>query len=388
MEKRHLVANVLVDGRIGGPQRRIVQVGTLLREMGWDTLAVFPPMGDALPEYLAEHGFRFAQLSLSRLRRRYKIIGILRYCFRFPIEVWALIRLFRRHKVDLVHANSLFAFQAVVAARLSGRPVVWHFNDMALPRFLCTLVSATLAAWATLRAYSSRQVLLYHRDRNTNKTALLYPPVDLEKFAPEKLLSADCSQWPELTQRDNEVILLAVGNVNPLKGYDDLVEALAGLQNLDTPWRMVVVGAILDTAEDYYRALKARIKAHGMEERFHCIGAVDDVPAALSGCDIFVMSSQSESGPMVLLEAMAAGKPPVASDVGLVSEVIENDVTGLIVPPRDSTALAVALKKMISDAAFREAVSGRTRAAITHQYTVAGAAKAHHRMYSRMLDGG
>ncbi|MBT7293264.1 MAG: hypothetical protein HN838_12095, partial [Rhodospirillaceae bacterium] len=77
MEKRHLVANVLVDGRIGGPQRRIVQVGTLLREMGWDTLAVFPPMGDALPEYLAEHGFRFAQLSLSRLRRRYKIIGIL-----------------------------------------------------------------------------------------------------------------------------------------------------------------------------------------------------------------------------------------------------------------------------------------------------------------------
>lgn len=387
MEKRHLVANVLVDGRIGGPQRRIVQVGTLLREMGWDTLAVFPPMGDALPEYLTGHGFDFAQISLSRLRRRHKVIGILRYCFRFPIEVWGLMRLFRRHKVDLVHANSLFAFQAVVAARLSGRPVVWHFNDMALPRFLCTLVSATFAGWATRRAYSSRQVLLYHRDRDTNKTALLYPPVDPEKFAPEKLLSADRGQWPELTRRDNEVILLAVGNVNPLKGYDDLVEALAGLQNLDTPWRMVVAGAILDTAEDYYRALKARIKSHGMEARFHFLGAVDDVPAVLSGCDIFVMSSQSESGPMVLLEAMAAGKPPVASDVGLVGEVVENDVTGLIVPPRDSTALAVALKKMITDAAFREAVSGRTRAAITRQYTVAGAAEAHHRVYARMMDG-
>ena len=87
--KQRLVASVLVDGRIGGPQRRAVQVGTVLREMGWDTLPVFPPMGSEFPNYLAEHGFRSATLSLSRLRRQRKIWGKLRYLFRFPIEVWS-----------------------------------------------------------------------------------------------------------------------------------------------------------------------------------------------------------------------------------------------------------------------------------------------------------
>jgi len=384
---RRLVANVLIDGRIGGPQRRIVQVGTLLREMGWDTLVVFPPMGPELPDYLTRHGFRYGQLSLSRMRRRYKIFGLLRYAARLPFEVWALMRLYRAHQVDLVHANSMFALHAVIAARLSGRPVVWHFNDMALPRFLCILITATLGGLATIRAYSCRQVRIYQRDRNEARSALLYPPVDLEKFRPGQSAHTGGDQWPELARRENEVILVAVGNVNPLKGYHYLVEALAELRGLDTPWRMIIAGAKLDTAEDYLRALQSRIRELGMEDRFHFLGAVDEVPAVLAACDIFVLSSQSESGPMVLLEAMACGKAPVASDVGLVREVIEDNVSGLVTPPRDSAALAAALKKMISDSAFRIAVSRRTRAAIGHKFTVQGAAEAHHAVYTRLLGG-
>jgi len=373
--KQRLVASVLVDGRIGGPQRRAVQVGTVLREKGWDTLPVFPSMGSELPDYVAAHGFRSATLSLSRLRRRGKIWSIFRYLLRFPIEVWSLIRLFRKHRVDLVHANSLFAFQAVVAARLAGRPVVWHFNDMALPRNLCVLVTKFLAPLATMRVYSSRNVQAFHRDRNVAATALLYPPVDLDRFKPSGARRED----------EGEMRLIAVGNVNPLKGYHDLIAALGTLGNLDTPWRLDIAGAKLETAADYLSELEVAIKRHGLERRVVFLGAVDDVAALLPDHDIFIMCSRSESGPMVLLEAMACGLPPVATDVGFVREVVTDGESGLIVPPDDSSALAGAIRHMIEDATFRQQVAANVRDAIAPSYTIAGAAVAHDAVYRRMM---
>jgi glycosyltransferase involved in cell wall biosynthesis len=373
--ERRLVASVLVDGRIGGPQRRVVQVGTVLKEMGWDTLLIFPPMGRELPDYAATHGFPCATLALSRLRRQGKIWGILRYLLRFPIEVWGLMRLFRRHRVDLVHANSLFAFQAVVAARLSGRPVLWHFNDMALPRSLCTFVTKCFGPLATIRAYSSRNVLRFHRDRDGAKIAFLHPPVDLDRFKPASAEREDAGA----------LRLIAVGNVNPLKGYHDLITALAELGGLDMPWRLDIAGAKLETAQDYLAELEAAIARHGLRERITFLGAVDDVAALLPGHDIFVMCSRSESGPMVLLEAMACGLPPVASDVGFVREVVTDGESGLIVPPGDSRALAAAIRRMIEDVSFRRGAAAKARDAIGHDYTVRGAAAAHDAAYRRMI---
>lgn len=373
--KQRLVASVLVDGRIGGPQRRAVQVGTVLREKGWDTLLVFPPMGNKLPDYILAHGFRSATLSLSRLRRQGKIWSILNYLLRFCIEVRSLMRLFRKHRVDLVHANSLFAFQAVVAARLAGRPVVWHFNDMALPRILCVFVTKFLAPLATMRVYSSRNVQTFHRDRNETVTALLYPPVDLDKFKPSTARRED----------GGELRLVAVGNINPLKGYHDLIAALANLDALDTPWRLDIAGAKLETAADYLGELEAAIKRHGLEQRITFLGAVDDVAALLPNHDIFIMCSRTESGPMVLLEAMACGLPPVATDVGFVREVVTDGESGLIVPPNNSPALAAAIRRMIEDSDFRQQLATKVRHAIAPPYTIAGAALAHDDVYRRIM---
>ena len=373
--KQRLVASVLVDGRIGGPQRRAVQVGTVLRQKGWDTLPIFPPMGSELPDYLAAHGFRSATLSLSRLRRRGKIASILRYLLCFPIEVWGLMQLFRKNRVDLVHANSLFAFQAVVAARLAGRPVVWHFNDMALPRNFCVFVTKFLAPLATMRVYSSRNVQAFHRDYNKEVTALLCPPVDLNRFKPSG----------ELRTRESELRLIVVGNVNPLKGYHDLISALGTLGDLGVPWRLDIAGAKLETAMDYYSELEAAIRRYGLEKRIAFLGAVDDVAALLPNYDIFIMCSRSESGPMVLLEAMACALPPVATDVGFVRDVVADGENGLIVPPDNSPALAAAIRRMIEDTVFRQQVAAKVRDAITPPYTVAGAAAAHATVYRRVM---
>ena len=109
--KRRLVANILVDGRIGGPQKRVTQVANLLNYSGWETLVIFPPMGPDLPKYLSKNGLRFKELKLSRLRRKYKLLSIIKYMLLLPYEIVGLIRVFKSYKVDLVHANSMFAYE-------------------------------------------------------------------------------------------------------------------------------------------------------------------------------------------------------------------------------------------------------------------------------------
>lgn len=386
IEKRErLIANVLVDGRIGGPQRRVVQVAKVLKKFGWKTMVVFPSMGEELPKYLAENGLPFEKVALSRIRRKHKLFSLIKYLFVLPYQVYLLIRLFNIYNVDLVHANSMFALHAVIAARLCGRPVVWHFNDMALPRLFCVLLTATIGRSANIRAYSCPRVKYYQREFSQLNSALLYPPVDLERFNPSTNILEDKNKWPELVRQNGELLLISVGNINPLKGYHNLIEALATLKKHPLLWRMIIVGAKLTTAEDYFFSLQARIKELGMTDRYQFLGSIDDIPSVLSICDIFVLSSHSESGPMVLLEAMAAGKPIIASDVGFVPELITNNHNGLIVPPNDIPALSKALKKMISNESFRSSISDQSRTSIAHKFTVDGAAEAHNSVYNRLL---
>ena len=384
-EREHLVANVLVDGRIGGPQRRVVQVAKVLKTLGWKTLVVFPSMGEELPKYLKENELPFQRVPLSRIRRKQKYFSLIKYLFLLPYEIALLIKLFKLHNVDIVHANSMFALHAVIAARLCGRPVVWHFNDMAMPRLLCILITTTIGRCANIRAYSCRRVKHYQKEFSENNSALLYPPVDLDKFKPSSNSLVSKNKWPELKRRNKELLIVSVGNINPLKGYHNLIEALANLKDHLLPWRMIIVGARLNTAEDYFMSLQSRIKQLEMTDRFNFLGAVEDVPSVLSMCDLFVLPSQSESGPMVLLEAMANGKPIIATDVGFVSELIIDNHNGLIVPPNNTLELSNALNKMISDEAFRTSIRSQSGGSIAHKFTVIGAAEAHKDVYNNLL---
>ncbi len=88
---------------------------------------------------------------------------------------------------------------------------------------------------------------------------------------------------------------------------------------------------------------------------------------------------------MVLLEAMACGLPPVATDVGFVREVVTDGESGLIVPPNNSPALAAAIRRMIEDSDFRQQLATKVRHAIAPPYTIAGAALAHDDVYRRIM---
>ena len=384
---RRLVANVVLDGRIGGPQRRIAQVGKRLRVKGWDTLAVFPNMGDELPKFLDSHEIKYETSALSRIRRRQPVFNLMRYCIRLPLEVVWLIALFRRRHVDIVHANGLFSLQVALAARLSGRPLIWHFNDMSLPAWLSAGARRLFGGLAHYRVYSSRLVMTHYGDWDGARTALFYPPVDLETSDPARISEGNDSGIPVLDRRGEEFLLLALGHINPLKGYGDLLSALEPLVTLAVAWRLVIVGAPLETNREYFDALNAQVRDLGLEKRVTFAGATQRIPEVLAACDAVVMCSVAESGPMVVLEALAMGKPVVATAVGIVPEIYRDGDEGeiLVVPPRNPERLSLALKRAIEDDSLRQENGESGRRQLVARYSVDRAANEHMRVYDQSV---
>ena len=159
----------------------------------------------------------------------------------------------------------------------------------------------------------------------------------------------------ELAVDDDELLFLTVANLRPEKGYDVLLEAAKAIADRDLPIRIAAVGR--GPLRD---ALRARHVELGLEDRFQFLGQRDDVLQLLAGADAFVLASRHEGLPVALMEATSVGLPIVASRVGGIPQVLEDEVDALLVPPGEPGLLAQAMKRLASDPELRDRL-GRQR---------------------------
>ena len=130
--------------------------------------------------------------------------------------------------------------------------------------------------------------------------------------------------------------------------------------------------------------LKKLAKDLGMEEKVAFSGFRQDIPDVLASSDIFVVSSISEGLPTSLLEAMAAGKPCVVTDIGL---PIEDRRTGFVVKPRDVKGLKDALEILIKDRELREELGRNAKAFVEEHCAQEKAAKEHIKVFEKIIEG-
>jgi glycosyltransferase involved in cell wall biosynthesis len=118
------------------------------------------------------------------------------------------------------------------------------------------------------------------------------------------------------------------------------------------------------------RVLKNMAEEHRIAEQVHFLGLRNDIPEILSAMDLFVMASHEEGFSNALIEAMAAGLPIVATDVGGNREALDEGSIGILVPPKDPDALAGALSRMIADRDMRDRMAIRAKKHVTERYSV------------------
>lgn len=182
---------------------------------------------------------------------------------------------------------------------------------------------------------------------------------------PDPFLTAEVSRARvrrELGLADDEVAIIQVARLDPLKDHDT---AIAAVERLAQPRvRLLIVGDGPETAR-----LRQRVNRSPVPERFAFLGYRQDIPELLAAADVFLLSSVSEGLPVTILEAMAAALPVVATRVGDLSTVVEHNVTGLLVPPHDPAQLTQALERVCLSSELRRQFGLAGRKKILAQFT-------------------
>jgi glycosyltransferase involved in cell wall biosynthesis len=174
-------------------------------------------------------------------------------------------------------------------------------------------------------------------------------------------------------------VVITVAMLQTQKGHRDLIAAIAGIHPRIPGLQLLLVGDGPLRAE-----LEGDVQARGLGDIVRFVGLTRDVPDLLAASDIFVLPSLWEGLPMALLEAMAAGLPAVATAVSGTAQVLEDGVSGLLVPPDDAAGLATAIESLIRDPglASRLALAGRSR--VEARFSVDEQARRYADLYARL----
>jgi glycosyltransferase involved in cell wall biosynthesis len=196
-----------------------------------------------------------------------------------------------------------------------------------------------------------------------------FPAADLSAFAPEPERRRRARE--ELGLSGGQLVIGTVGNRNPRKGHDLLIETAAELSRGNPELRFLILGGHSPAHAGYEAALHDRVDRLGLGQIVEFVDPGPRVPELLPALDIFVLPSHPGEGmPTVILEAMACGLPVVATDVAAVREEVVPGSTGLLVPPGDATALARALGALVRDESRRRELGQQGRDHVHRQFTV------------------
>ena len=267
-----------------------------------------------------------------------------------PSGILAVARLagyLRREKFKIVHAHDLWSnMVGMAAATLARTPVritsqrdlshdAWYAgHKRSIMRFLQRRSSVVLANAKAIRDG------LVAEGIPAQKTCVIYNGVDLDRFE-----TAENRRALLMPGSQELKLIVMVGNmISDVKGHSVLIAAAPEIIRHHREARFVLVGEGPKRA-----AFEAQIASLGLAEYFLFLGRRTDVPEILASCDIAVLPSLAEGLPNAVLEYLAAGLPVVASALGGNLEIIQNDVTGLLVPAQSGQALAAALCRLLAD---------------------------------------
>jgi len=177
-------------------------------------------------------------------------------------------------------------------------------------------------------------------------------------------------------------VIGVVGSLYPVKGHQFLLDALPSVVKRFPHIRLVVVGRGELEAE-----LKARAQVLGLGEHVLFLGLREDVPRLLAIFDIFVLPSLSEGLSMAILEAMTSSKPVVTTRVGGNAELVEDGATGLLVEPRNPSALGQALEQLLADEGKATAMGRRGCEKALREFSVDRMARRYEDLYAAVSAG-
>ena len=321
--------------------------------------------------------------------------------------VWQLRGFARRRGVDILHTNSLKAdVIGALAGRLAGLPVIWHVRDRIADDYLPPLATRAfrllcrvLPDYIVVNSASTLQSLQLPAQRYAR---VIYNGIVHDGLPLQELLEDDeqlptaqpdashtapiAATSPESSRDPNAPVIGLVGRISPWKGQDIFLRAAAQVKQHYPRAHFQIIGAPLFGEEDYETEMRELCAHLDLDENVEWLGFRSDVPELIERLTILAHASKTgEPFGQVVVEAMMAKRPLVATNGGGVPEIVLNEQTGLLVPMNDAPAMAQALLRLLDapDWAAELGRAGHKRA--VENFTIAHTVSKIHRLYEDIL---
>lgn len=294
--------------------------------------------------------------SNNTLEQEFNSLGIKTECLNLRKDIESfksiarLLHFIMREKIDIIHTQLFYAdFLGRLVGFITRRPVIttvqssvyeqdvkflYSKKRFILDRFTAKLFNTKIIAVSEFVKLSIKKRFGV-RDE---KIDVIYNSIEDEsnQLTPSLLES----YRNKFKNYSNSILLLNVGKLNPGKGHHYLIRALAELNNKKIRLLLVGTGNLQSEFESYAKQL-------GISDRVLFLGEVKNIKELIAICDIFVFPTLSEGMPLSLLEAMVQQKPVIASNIKPIQEVVQNEISGILVPPKDFSALAQAIEDLL-----------------------------------------
>jgi glycosyltransferase involved in cell wall biosynthesis len=338
------------------------------REKGLDFIAVdFPPRG----AFRNSTGTKLSSLAdLLQLPLR---------------TLWAIVllaRAARRVEADIIHSNSIIThFDCAFAALMTRKKAVLELHEIVAPGIgrralgLAAVLSARALAISTavadqLPAWARRNV------------TVIAQGIEVERFSSV----GPTDSWRErLSASPASPLVIAVGRTDPEKALHIAIEAVAAVRAAGVDARLALIGGPGKDDGTYLAELEA-LAARVLPGAFRIEPAVADVAPLMRSADVLVCTSTEEPFGLVILEAQACGLPVVCSAAGGPLDFVTDTQTGLLVPPGDPAATAVAVRRLLEDTDLVAAIKVNARAAVEASFTAQVRAQRISDMYTKVLN--
>ncbi len=294
-----------------------------------------------------------------------------------------LVTLIRRWDADIIHLHGYASANfGRLAARATGIPSIVHEHAVLRIRphqFVADLLLRPLNQTGIAVSAAVKRFMVRGRSIPADKIQVIHNGIQLESFGAPTAAQVAAFRATHGVP-DSGPVVGTVTRLFEIKGNRYLIDAFARLAPRFPTASLLIVGEGPDLA-----ALAAQASQQGIDPaRLIFTGFVKDVPTALAAMDILVVSSLQEGLSMVVLEAMAAGKPIIATRVGGIVELLESETTGLLIPPADAAALADSIATLLQDSEQAAALARAVRVA-SEKHSIENNVRRLEELYDRLL---
>jgi glycosyltransferase involved in cell wall biosynthesis len=356
----------------GGAENVLLSLASNLDPGRYRSLALLPD-GRWLPGKLREKGIP----TVTAESKGWHDLSLLR----------TMARIVREEKVSLIHSHlpDQNFYSCLVGGYTKCKTVVTYHGSPGEPRnfkskqaFKAWVVRRTADAVVVVSDYLKG--LFGELGFPAHKITRIYNGVDLQRFA-----SSQAGQLRAETHSSLDTKLVGmVANLRQSKGYEHLIRAARIVIDAQPQTRFIAVG---ETNHRTAGAMTALIGELGLQDRFLFLGFREDVPAVLNDLDVFVLSSTVEGLSIATIEAMAAGKPVVATRSGGPQEIVDEGRTGFLVPPANSEAMAARICELLAHPDMAAVMGRNARKAVEGKFSLSGMVNQYENLYERCLAG-